>query len=258
MPLGNGDKRRMKAVVLSIATAVALINAMPASAGPEPLNTTDSKVVTQPPVEEKACRWTGFYLGGHGGYGWGDLSFRELDETDPPYLFEQDGFFGGGQAGFNLQLGSFFVLGVEGTFSAGDFDDSADIRAGGERSRGHVDSDWVATAAGRVGFSFWHNRMLAYAKGGVAFTQFDYHTQELGGSEVFDADEDRTVPLVGFGLEYAFNCHWSVKLEYNHLFFDAEDVTGIERTGGGAGLERTFRSDIDGRNTVQAGINFKF
>ena len=211
------------------------------------------------PIVEQRCRWTGFYIGAYGGYSWGDLSFLELDQEDPAYEFDPDGAFGGGQVGANLQLDSWFVIGVEGTLSRGEFGGSADIfpDGGQEHSRGHVDSDWMATVAGRVGVTFCKNRLLAYAKGGVAFTEFNYHTEEVGGPEVFNADEDRTAALVGFGLEYAFTCHWSVKLEYNHLFFDSEDVTGIEQDGKSEN-ERTFNADIGGRDLIQGGINFKF
>src|SRR6266540_6846662 len=58
--------------------------------------------------------WTGFYVGGHVGYGWG-----KKDWTDTLGLFgisqQPDGFLGGGQVGFNYQIGQ-FVAGVEGDF----------------------------------------------------------------------------------------------------------------------------------------------
>lgn len=247
----------MKRLIIWLGTAVTLIGANNLLAGPQQLEPKDYKAAPQP-IVEKECRWTGFYIGAHGGYSWGDLSFVELDETDPAFEFDPDGGFGGGQIGANLQLGSWFVIGVEGTFSGGEFGGSADIfTTGNEHSRGHVDSDWMATVAGRVGVSFCRNHLLAYVKGGAAFTDFSYHTEEVGGSEVFNADDDQSGALVGFGLEYAFNCHWSVKVEYNHLFFDGGDVTGIESDGKSEN-ERTFNADNGGRDLIQGGINFKF
>lgn len=245
----------MKATAFSIAAALFLISQPFASAGPEQIQRTDSKAMPEPLVLEKPCTWTGFYIGIHGGYGWGDNSFLELDESDPAYHFHPDGFVGGGQAGFNLQLW-FLVLGVEGTFAGTDLGDSDLIDPNGEPSHGHVDTDWIGTIGGRLGVTFWKNRVLLFAKGGAAFTNFDYHTGEVDGNERFHADEDRTVPLLGFGLEYALTCHWSVKLEYNHLFIDSEHVTGIE-TEGSRRDERTFRADPD-LDTFQAGLNFRF
>lgn len=248
----------MKRFILCLATSIALIGANNLFAGPEQLEAKDYKAMPAP-IVEKECRWTGFYIGAHGGYSWGDLSFLELDESDPPFEFSSDGGFGGGQIGANLQIGSWFVIGVEGTFSGGDFGGSADLftSGGNEHTHGHVDSDWMATVAGRVGVSFCRNHLLAYVKGGVGFTDFSYHNEEVTGSEVFNADDDQSGALVGFGLEYAFTCHWSVKLEYDHLFLDSNDVTGIEVDGSNVN-ERTFHADYDGRDMVQGGINFKF
>lgn len=251
----------MKRFILCLATSIALIGASNLFAGPEQLEAKDYKAAPQP-IMEKECRWTGFYIGAHGGYSWGDLSFVELDESDPAFEFDPDGAFGGGQIGANLQLGSWFVIGVEGTFSGGEFGGSADIFISGnpsEQTHGHVDSDWMATVAGRVGVSFCRNHLLAYVKGGVAFTDYSYHTEEVGvtNPEHFNADDDQSGALVGFGLEYAFTCHWSVKLEYDHLFFDSNDVTGIEINGSNEN-ERTFNADNGGRDLIQGGINFKF
>src|SRR3954462_15633317 len=62
-----------------------------------------------------AYDWTGFYVGGHLGYGW-----AKKDWSDSFGLFDvssrSSGFLGGGQAGFNYQIGQ-FVLGAEGDFS---------------------------------------------------------------------------------------------------------------------------------------------
>src|SRR3954463_15721237 len=62
-----------------------------------------------------AYDWTGFYIGGHVGYGWADKTWSD------PFNFgtvshNADGFLGGGQAGFNYQVGQ-FVFGAEGDFT---------------------------------------------------------------------------------------------------------------------------------------------
>ncbi len=239
---------------------VAVITAGSLFAGPEPI-ATDSKVMQQPVVEQPMCRWTGFYLGGHAGYAWsGDASFLELEESDPPFEFNDvDGFVGGGQVGFNLQLGSWFVIGVEGTFASFDIDDHAKISDGSEETRGTYDRDWLATVGGRVGVTFCKNRILAYAKGGVGFSNWDFNTHEVGADERFHVgDDDETFPVFGIGVEYAFNCHWSVRVEYNHLFAgENEDVVGIE-TEGDRREKRTWHSNRDDFDLVQGGINFKF
>src|SRR5690606_21306556 len=68
-------------------------------------------------------KWTGLYVGGHAGYGWGEMSGDALTRTDPtvPYgpafggptfagtdadnrlSIDMDGWLAGGQVGYNLQ-----------------------------------------------------------------------------------------------------------------------------------------------------------
>lgn len=248
----------MKTAISSLAAAVLLGGASCLLAGPQPLDAKDSKVVQQP-VVEPLCNWTGFYIGIHGGYGWGEHSLVELDEDDPAFHFEEEGFFGGGQVGFNLQLGSFFVIGVEGEFAGADIDAGAIIDSDNEITNGHIKNDWTGTGAGRVGLSFCKNRLLAYAKGGVAFAHFEYNTISEEDAETWNADHTRIAPLVGFGLEYAFTCHWSVKVEYKHLFLEDEDVVGLETdpTEEPSTAERTFHIDGD-QDLIEAGVNFRF
>ena len=54
-----------------------------------------------------APSWAGFYLGVHGGYGWGENSFRQyVSEADPhPFIDgpSSQGALVGGHAGYNWQ-----------------------------------------------------------------------------------------------------------------------------------------------------------
>ena len=205
------------------------------------------------------CDWTGFYIGIHGGYAWGDRNLLELEESDPPFdVNDLEGFYGGAQVGYNRQFGSWFVAGIEGEFSGGDIDGSAEIFNGEDTDRAHVESDWTGTIGGRIGASFCKNKLLAYAKGGGAFAHFCYRVDMDVPStgEHWDADEIHIAPMVGAGLEYAINCHWSVKFEYKHLFVDDENVTGLEDDQGTL-EEKTWHVDGD-QDLIEAGLNFRF
>src|SRR3977135_557892 len=96
----------------------------------------DMPVKALPPVAP-GVNWTGFYVGGHVGDGWGNKGFSlpgiarqkfgdgqgghqecfDLSKLGSPALSHKlAGLLGGVQAGFNLQSGA-FVYGVEGQLS---------------------------------------------------------------------------------------------------------------------------------------------
>jgi outer membrane immunogenic protein len=184
--------------------------------------------------------WTGFYIGGHVGYGWADKSWR-----DGFGLFgisqEANGFLGGAQAGFNYQIGQ-FVLGVEGDWSWSGMKGSTNTVA----SNFTTDVNWTATMTGRAGIAF--DRWLVYGKGGAAWARDRYSTNfySVPGAEVRDT---RLGWTAGAGLEYAFAPQWTAKLEYNYMDF------GTERVSFAPG---TF-TDIEQKvHAVKFGINYKF
>ena len=69
-------------------------------------------LAAEPPLP--APSWTGFYLGLHGGWGWGTTRIQDETFTSVfnPTVMKYDGPLAGGQVGFNWQLGS-VVLGAE-------------------------------------------------------------------------------------------------------------------------------------------------
>lgn len=240
-----------------------------ASAGPEPLDAKSSKEVLQPAIQQP-CNWTGFYFGAHVGYGWGDLKWVDSDPDNdgegpvPEVLVNgsPDGVIAGGQIGYNHQFGH-FVIGAEGEFSYSDVSDTSSVSTESFRNTFETNSDWVGTFGLRVGYAW--KRVFFYAKGGGAFAHQEYsldHTvlDEGTGNHVdrFKADETRVAPMVGGGIEYAITCHWSAKLEYNHLFFGAEDVTGTNVEASATGAEPETYEINTNQNTVRIGLNYKF
>ena len=88
----------------------------------------DLTVVTEDVViAAPAFSWTGFYAGGHAGYGWADLDNDLTDAAGDGN--KPDGFFGGGQVGYNYQFSNQIVLGLEADAAFADFKD--DIAAAG-------------------------------------------------------------------------------------------------------------------------------
>src|SRR5271155_4236849 len=86
-----------------------------------------------PPPPPPAWSWTGFYVGGNVGYGWGSSSVNATF-VDTAGIFlstgsttvHPDGVIGGGQIGYNWQSGN-WVPGFE-----------ADIQGSGQRGSGTI------------------------------------------------------------------------------------------------------------------------
>jgi outer membrane immunogenic protein len=188
-----------------------------------------------------AYDWTGFYIGGHVGYGWAEKNW-----TDSFGLFgishDADGFLGGGQIGFNYQIGQ-FVLGVEGDFSWADIN-------GGTTALGadfNTNVDWTSTLTGRFGVAF--DRWLVYGKAGVAWARDVYSTNFYTFPGTVSVSDTRFGWTVGAGVEYAFAPQWSAKLEYNYMDFGNEAVS----------FAPGFATDIDQQvHAFKFGINYKF
>jgi outer membrane immunogenic protein len=170
--------------------------------------------------------WTGFYVGVNAGYGWntndsitvGGVRF-DLDD--------EGGFIGGGQVGYNYQIGS-FVVGLEGDIQYADFggSDRFDFDGDGVFDDDFNRSDWFGTVRARAGVAF--DRALVYATGGFAFA------------------DDATGWTVGGGLEYAFTNNLSAKVEGLYVSLDQDDNNFL-------GIDNDAEFGV-----VRAGLNYRF
>ena len=165
----------MKKLLLAIVGSVALGVAAPALAADMPV-----KAAPPPPVAP-IYNWTGFYIGAHVGGAWSDTDwFYPCSATNllilSPCNLAQGGHSGsswlaGGQVGFNYQVGR-FVWGIEADFSATDIKGSNLDAAFPLQEFLHSRTDFIGTVAPRVGVAW--DRVLLYAKGGVAWAHDDY------------------------------------------------------------------------------------
>ncbi len=174
----------MKKILLSGVALAALFVAAPASAADVPVRQQQQYYKAAPaPV----FNWTGFYFGGHVGYGWGDTAVGG----------DVDGFLGGLQLGYNWQLSRNWVFGIEGDISGTDINNAVPV---------HV--DYLGTLRARVGYTW--DRTMVYGTGGLAWNR-----SSVGG--VHDTD---TGYALGLGIEWAFAPNWSTKVEYMYYAFD--------------------------------------
>src|SRR4051812_11438336 len=164
---GNGDGEAMKRFVAGILVAAGL-------AGTACAADLAARQVPPPLYTTPAVTWSGFYFGGHGGYGWSDFDFRDpaVTITTPGFSaslgiplerkFKASNGMIGPQAGINAQFGP-IVVGVEGDFSwtsmRGTYRSTSGPTAIGpfvlstfEGAAAKV--DWLSTLRSRVGFAF--------------------------------------------------------------------------------------------------------
>jgi outer membrane immunogenic protein len=191
-----------------------------------------------------AFYWTGFYVGGEAGGGWGNASW--VDAVAPATAsLSPNGFLVGGFLGVNYQIGQ-VVLGMEGTFDGNWFNSNTTDTAGNNLK---TQVFWTATTVGRLGIAF--DRLLIYGKGGAAFA-YDRATETTPALQAIGSN-DRFGWTVGGGVEYAFTEHFTARVEYDYLTFSTKSDPLIGPAG-------PIGSAIIGLkiNEAKAGLAYKF
>ena len=297
--------------LLIAGVGVAALVAAPAIAADFPTNAPSyAPLYAPPPV--LALNWTGCYFGGHIGGSFVDKKFNGpfVDAAVPstfgaPTSFAisdssadlgSTGFLGGGQVGCNLQFAPNWVIGVEADASwanpQGGGDGSQQMEGAAligtlpgittsVNSTGVASSrtDFIATATGRIGYTFGRlGQGMVYAKGGAAWARDKYQfagqvsTSACGSVQIvpfppqcvftnttivtpfnFAASETRLGWTIGTGIEWAVWENWSVKLEYDYLDFGNTTVTFNDAVLGAATISVSQRI-----SEVKFGVNYRF
>ena len=158
--------------------------------------------------------WSGFYLGLHGGWGFGNVHFSNTIADIGDHTM--DGGLVGGHIGYNWQMGPSWLIGIEasGTWSGvrktvvGPLDprvfpDFAD-------DRWTTEVKWLATVTPRLGFTI--SNWMWYLKGGVAFAGIDHRLVSPTDPVSFDLSDTKVGGTVGFGGELLLaNWIWGIE-----------------------------------------------
>jgi outer membrane immunogenic protein len=187
--------------------------------------------------------WTGFYLGANIGGAWSNSTLTD-SATGANFSTNNSGFIGGGQFGYNWQFNNNWVLGIEGDIDGTTISKTSNgvFVPGIGTLQASLNTDWVATLAGRIGYTFDH--WMFYAKGGGAWVQDSATLRNLTTGASVSASHTNSGWMAGAGVEWAFAGPWSAKVEYNHIGLDTESVSTLN-------LSR----DID---LVKVGVNYRF
>lgn len=219
--------------------------------------------------------WTGFYIGANAGYAWGNdavtdsvvepgggsANLAAVNATGSP-TFSPGSFVGGGEAGYNYQIGR-AVFGFEADFQYMGLRGAAGLTSVYPTSKTsfnvntEVSTNWLATARPRVGFAVT-DRLMVYATGGLAVTDDRFgQTAGLGGPyTVASSSTNRIGGVVGAGMEWAVNQHWSAKAEYLYADFGKANTLGT-LSPSFAGFE-WYNSYNLTTSIGRVGVNYKF
>ncbi|HET7885121.1 MAG TPA: outer membrane protein [Bradyrhizobium sp.] len=267
----------MKRLALSaIILAVSAASASAADLAARPYTKAPAPIVT-------IYNWTGFYVGGNVGYGWGRSNLDTVLDPTSSWSIEGTAFqnqfvalsnqrlnpagvLGGVQAGYNWQVGA-AVLGVEGDINGSDIGKRSiftganppTVRTFNESIR----NDWFATFRGRAGYAV--DRTLLYVTGGLAVggVKGSWDLSSTNGYTKTAADNSTRVGwTVGAGIEHAFAPNWTVKLEY--LYTDLGSINYTSTYVPGSTFAPPNFNYIEhlsqdfAFHTVRVGVNYKF
>jgi high affinity Mn2+ porin len=204
----------------------------------------------QAPIRLDIYNWTGFYVGGH--FGYGDTGFGPGTNPLPlqGVLFPHSptGLIGGFQIGYNRELTNHLVLGVEADTSFTSPPDGPALAP----APFNTTLDYVGTLRGRVGYAF--GRWMPYATGGFAWghTHVNINDDPQNTSNIISSvGHYQTGWTAGLGLEFAVSGNWSAKLEYEHVDLSRQmyDLSAF----GLPGINVDPRIDL-----FKLGLNYRF
>lgn len=163
--------------------------------------------------------WAGFYAGGHLGYVFGRARSADMD-----------GFKGGLQAGYNVQMDR-LVIGGE-----------ADIAYSGVDYRGFTESfrqKWIGSGRVRLGYAF--ERFLPFVTAGFAYTT---GTMKAGGVK---QSNGHVGYVVGLGGEMMLSERVSASVQYLHYRFEGQTYSVVPA-----------RNANIVNNEIRVGLNYRF
>jgi outer membrane immunogenic protein len=238
----------MKSILLGTIGLVAM--AAPALAA-------DLPVKAPPPYVPPMYNWSGFYIGGNGGWGMSENCWNVITPAGAVFVdgcHDKSGGIVGGQIGYRWQLpNNHFVAGVE---AQGDW---ADL------NKSHISFfDPTLTLGGKVDglglftgqFGFAADTWLWYLKAGGAVTNNTFTVSStIGGIGLASASSTRWGGVLGTGFEYGFTPNWSVGVEYDHLFMGSADYAFPVANPILIGAFNRISQDVD---MVTVRVNYRF
>jgi outer membrane immunogenic protein len=237
-----------------------------------------ARTYAKAPALAPVSNWSGLYVGGNLGYGWGDGN-TDFSFLPAPEIFglnnttlgaRSTGVTGGAQFGYNWQIGS-LVTGLEADIQGSDIKASARgtptvFSNGAPVPDGVLSSEqklsWFGTVRGRLGVTVTPD-LLLYGTGGLAYghvdasanTQF-FDTGVLSSEAPASVSKTKVGWTAGAGAEWMFAHNWSAKLEYLYVDLGSESAIGNFTP-----VDPVFKLGYTWRireNIARVGVNYHF
>ncbi|MGA8172189.1 MAG: outer membrane beta-barrel protein [Methylocystis sp.] len=215
--------------------------------------------------------WTGLYVGVNQGFGGGVLD-ANVSLVGPGLLSgtqttnRANGFFAGGDVGYDYQFSSNVVLGaetdmqwsdVQASHQATTWSSTGAVGSGNANIRNNL--NWFGTTRLRLGYSF--GRLLPYVTGGVAYGEVAANGEQFVGGAMFNGSATQTTVgwVAGAGLEYALSNNLSARAEYIYM-----QLPGVSGPASGLTpppfppLTGSFSTGSFGTHMIRTGLNWNF
>jgi outer membrane immunogenic protein len=223
------------------------------------------------PAPAPVYSWTGWYVGGNAGAGFGhattDFNAAPVTVTsagsDTQY---PSGFTGGGQIGYNWQYSPLIVVGLEADFQGAAESDSDNLSqpfhlgavTGTALTNYTTKIDWFGTVRGRIGYVWGNGQLLSYVTGGLAYGEVNLEgTNTVVTGATFGHSQVNTGWVVGYGTEGHLPGNWipgnwTWKIE--GLYMDLGSLDTAVATAGELVTTHTHFTN----GTLRAGLNYQF
>jgi outer membrane immunogenic protein len=211
--------------------------------------------------------WTGWYIGGNIGYGWGENTDPLITTNifSPAFNFypslSPKGVIGGGQIGYDWQVNPTWVVGVVADFQGADIKDSgaSTFLVGPLAVTESLSEklDFLGTVRVRLGWAA--GNWLFYGSGGGAYGNVKStigFSESLAGVTAAisgSRSESRAGWAAGGGINYAVTPNWILGVDYLHYDLGHTSVTASDAFGDFVTASQKVGGDI-----VRGVINYKF
>ncbi len=186
---------------------------------PAPPRVREPDLIPTANDDHRAASWSGLYIGGHAGAGFGDARYRAgVGALNIPINVNADGFLGGALLGYNMQYQQ-FVIGLEGDLSFGNVDGRTTL-AGFSDPR--LEIDFAATFRARLGYAW--EELLVFSSIGLGFAEA-HVTETLQTAATVRRQNTHLGLVVGGGLEWAVSETVSLRTEYIYGHFGRRNYT---------------------------------